>query len=130
MPHPRLSNAALINRVVGDMTFMISAELTASYFQNLVPTLTSATNAVASATPATLLDGPEQSKHFAVFPWEPVESGQYHQHQYLFASKQHTGQSTGGATGPNQPAQWTILLTNNSPNLQVYTLSVTGCQAE
>ncbi len=119
------SNAALVNRVVGDMTFIIAGELTASYFQSLVPSLTSATNAVASASPATLLSALTGLNTLL------CSLGNLLNQVNTTSTSIALGESgtlfeTGGTTGPNQPAQWTISLTNNSPNLQVYTLSVTG----
>ncbi len=119
------SNTALINRVVGDMTFMISAELTASYFQNLVPSLTSATNAVASATPATLLTALSNLNTLLCSLGNLLNQVNTTSTS-IFLRPSNTLANDGGATGPNQPAQWSIYLANNSPNLQVYTLSLTG----
>ena len=119
------SNSALVNRVVGDMTFMISGELTASYFQNLVPSLTSATNAVASATPATLLTALTNLNTLLCSLGNLLTQVNTTSTSIALAQSS-TLFETGGATGPNQPAQWSIVLTNNSPTLQVYTLSVTG----
>ncbi len=119
------TNSALINRVVGDMTFMISGELTASYFQTLVPNLTSATNAVASATPATLLTALTNLNTLLCSLGNLLNQVNT-TNTSITLRQSSTLFETGGATGPNQPAQWSILLTNNSTALQVYTLSVTG----
>jgi uncharacterized membrane protein len=119
------ANAALINRVAGDMTFMISGELTASYFQTLVPSLTSATNAVASATPATLLAA-LSSLNTLLCSLGNLLNQVNTTSTSIYLRPSGALQNTGGSTGPNQPAQWSILLTNNSPNLQVYALSITG----
>jgi uncharacterized membrane protein len=119
------TNSALINRVVGDMTFMMSGELTASYFQALVPSLKSATNAVASATPATLLAA-LSNLNTLLCSLGNLLSQVNTTSTSISLRESSTLFNTGGATGPNQPAQWTVFLTNNSPNLQVYTLSVTG----
>ncbi len=119
------ANAALINRVAGDMTFIISVELTASYFQNLVPSLTSATNAVASATPATLLTALSNLNTLLCSLGNLLNQVNTTSTS-IYLRQSGALQNTGGSTGPNQPAQWTILLTNNSPSLQIYTLSVAG----
>jgi hypothetical protein len=49
------SNTVLASRVVADMNLIIGNELTATYFQSIVPSLTAATNGVASASSSTLL---------------------------------------------------------------------------
>src|SRR5208283_3868127 len=48
------SNPAFQSRVVGDMNVILSQELTATYFQSILTSLTSQTNAVASASAAGL----------------------------------------------------------------------------
>ena len=119
------SSTALTNRVVGDMNVILSRELTASYFSTLAPSLTSATNAVAAATPGTLLTALSNLNTLLCSLGTLLNQASLTSTSISLRESGALSQ-TGGSTGPNQPAQWNIFLINSSHNLQVYDLSVTG----
>ena len=119
------TNSALQSRVVSDMHLILINELTAAYFQSIVPSLTAATNAVASATSATLLTA-LGNLNTALCPLGTLLSQANLTNSTITIAPSDALSQMGGATGPGLPAVWTITLTNGAPTLQVYDLSVTG----
>ena len=119
------SNTALVSRVVGDMNVIISQELTAPYLAAFAPNLTTATNAVAAATPTTLVSALANLSS-AICPVGTALNQADTTNTSL--SLQPTSALADGnlAIGPNSSATWNIVMVNNSPVLHVYNLSTTG----
>jgi probable HAF family extracellular repeat protein len=119
------SNLAFASRVAGDMNLIISQELTATYFQSIVPNLTSLTNAVTSATPATL-PAALSSLGTGICSIGNLLNQANTTSTSLRLSANYALNDTNFAVGPNSSAQWNIFIQNNSPVLHVYSLSATG----
>jgi hypothetical protein len=118
------SNLALANRVVGDMNVIISQELPA-FFAASLPGLTAATNAVAAATPATLLSALSNLSSALCVIGTTLNQASTTSTS-IFLQPSGTLADTNLAVGPNQTAIWNIILYNNSPVMHVYNLSATG----
>jgi probable HAF family extracellular repeat protein len=119
------SNTAFSSRVAGDMNLILSEELTASYFQSIVPTLTADTNAVASASAATL-PGALSTLSTAVCSIGTLLTRANTTTTSITLTPSNALADSNLALGPNQSAQWNISITNSSPLLHVYNLSTTG----
>ncbi len=112
------SNSALTNRVVGDMNVIINQELP-PYFAGVLPTLTAATNAVASATPSTLLTALSNlSSAICVIGTTLNQANTTQTSMYLNPNTQ--------IVGPNQTSTMNIVIANASPVTHVYNLSALG----
>jgi large repetitive protein len=107
------------SRLVADLNFLIARNLDAAFLQTAAPALTSATNGVAQATPATMLAA-LNTLNAALCGLGTVvtEANSYGSAIWLSPSAQ--------TAGPQQPATYTINIWNSSSALRVYTFSVIG----
>jgi probable HAF family extracellular repeat protein len=119
------SSPAFQSRVVADMNLIIGQELTATYFQSIVPNLTTLTNAVASASAAGL-PGALSNLNGAICSIGTLLNQANTTSTTLRLIPSGTLDDTSFAVGPNSTAQWNIAITNNSPVLHVYQLTATG----
>ena len=119
------SNTVLATSVVAEMHLIINNELTAAYFQSVVPSLTAATNAVASASSSTLLSA-LGSLNSALCSLSTLLNQANTTSTSLSLHPSSALADENLAVGPNQPAIWQISIANTSSVLHVYNLSTTG----
>ena len=119
------SNAGLAARVVADMNLIVTQELTASYFQPIIPTLTALTNAVAAASASTLPAALANLSNGICAISNLLTQATTTNARVALQPNNALSQAN-LAVGPNSNAQWTVILNNYSPVLHVFDLSVTG----
>jgi hypothetical protein len=119
------SNASLATRVVADMNLIVNQELTASYFQSIVPNLTSLTNAVAAANASTLPAALANLSN-GICAIATLLTQVSTTNARLSLSPSTALSQANLAVGPNSTAQWNLIIANYSSVLHVYDLSITG----
>ncbi len=119
------SNAALAGRVAGRVNLIVTQELTAAYFQSLIPTLQNAGNAVASATPGTILSA-LNGLNTALCSLGTLLNQANSSSTALALRPAQSLLDQNLAVGPNQSAQWTVSITNSSTVLHTYNLTASG----
>jgi probable HAF family extracellular repeat protein len=119
------ANAVFVSQATGTMNTILNQELTATYFQSIVPNLTTATNAVASATAATLPNA-LGNLSAALCAIGTLLNQANTANTGLSLRPYYTLTDTNLAVGPNQSAQWNVAIANNSTVIHVYDLSITG----
>ncbi len=107
------------------MNIIVNQELTAAYFQSIIPNLTAATNAVAAATSVTL-PAALATLSTAICSIGTLLNQANTTSTTLRLVPAYTLTDTNLAVGPNSAAQWNIAIANNSSVLHTYALSTTG----
>ena len=113
------ANPAFAARIAIDLTTIVNSMNNVSYLPSFVPAITAAGNAVAAATPATLVAALD-NLDAAICPAGNAisQASSYNTQIYLNPNSQ--------VTGPNQAATFSLVLNNPSNTMKVYNLSVTG----
>jgi uncharacterized membrane protein len=113
------SNPAFVSRIAGDLSVIDYSLSNISYLQSFTSSIAAAGSAVASATPATLLNALTSLDTAICAVGSTLSQASNYNTQISLLPNSLV-------TGPNLPATYTVVLYNPSTTTKVYTLSVTG----
>ena len=116
------TNSAYTSRIGGDLNVINYALSNISYLQSFSSTITAGGNAVASATPSTLLAALNNLDMEMCAVASVLNQASSYNTQISLSPNSLV-------TGPNLPATYTVVLYNPSNTTKVYNLSVTGVPA-
>ena len=116
------SNSLLVSRLTGEMNVLINSELDTPFLQTLTSSLTAANTAVSQAGPGSLGTALSALDTSLCSLKSTLNQANSFNGQITLAVNTQTA-------GPNQPATYTINLSNFSSSLRVYDLSVSGVPA-